>query len=258
MGENNAPNVLIEPTASPHAFSLRPSQAQSLQNADIIFWIGPTLETALDKPLRSIGQKAKVVSLLDTPGLDLLTINGTPDPHVWLSIDNMILMVNYIRDKLSSVAPENIAIYANNAKRMSRRLKLLKRKALKMTAAIKDVPYIVQHDAFGYLARDLGLNQVGYIQTTTGHQPGAKHMANLRALIKNKKPKCLFVEPQFTSSMAETLSQELKVRLREVDALGTDLTTTPNVNLRIVQSIIVAFDKCLYSKPRKSSVEKPQ
>lgn len=46
MGEVGVPGVILEPGASPHAFTLKPSQAQRLQDADIVFWIGPSLEAA--------------------------------------------------------------------------------------------------------------------------------------------------------------------------------------------------------------------
>jgi len=254
LGDQGNPQLLLDPGTSPHAFSLKPSQAELLQNADIVFWMGPELETPLQGPLTALSSKAKVVSLLSTPGLDVLHIDGAIDPHVWLSFDNSLKMIEYIRQELTALEPDNAAIYAKNTKRASKKLKLLKRKAGEMIASIKDTPFLVQHDAFGYLTRDLGLNQVGYLQTVPGREPGAKHVAKVRDLIKSKGVKCLFVEPQFTSALADGLAKELGVYIGEIDAMGSDLAPSPTLPLRIIQIIIVRLDKCLYTKPK---MEKP-
>ncbi len=67
-----APAVLLEPGASPHAYSLRPTQAQALNDADVIFWVGPDLETFLSRPLEALGGDARQVALADVNGIELL------------------------------------------------------------------------------------------------------------------------------------------------------------------------------------------
>ena len=57
------PTVIVEGAASPHSFSLRPSKARDLENADVIVWVGPQLETFLDKPIDTIGNNAMVLEL---------------------------------------------------------------------------------------------------------------------------------------------------------------------------------------------------
>ena len=63
------PSLIVEGGGSPHTYSLRPSNARALQNADVIFWVGPSLETFLDRPIDSLGNKARVVSLMEAHGL---------------------------------------------------------------------------------------------------------------------------------------------------------------------------------------------
>ncbi|MFC1673597.1 metal ABC transporter solute-binding protein, Zn/Mn family, partial [Pseudomonadota bacterium] len=72
MGEIGAPQLLLDASSSPHAIAMKPSQARALENADLVFWIGPDLETALAEPLNVLANDAQVVSLMDAPGLDLL------------------------------------------------------------------------------------------------------------------------------------------------------------------------------------------
>lgn len=249
MGDIALPDVVLEPGTSPHAFALKPSQAQMLQDAEIVFWIGPGLETALQAPLQNLAGNARVVSLIDTPGLDLLQIGGSVDPHVWLSPNNAKLLIDVIKDELTRLNPEHTAVYAKNAKVAKNRLKLLIKKMGKFLSHTQDVPYMVQHDGFGYIARDFGMNAVGHLQTVPGREPGAKHVSQVREAIAAKGVKCLFVEPQFTPALAKRLKEETGVYLGELDPMGGELDMSPTLHVRIIQRIVLHMDECLYTKP---------
>ncbi|HEV7248411.1 MAG TPA: zinc ABC transporter substrate-binding protein ZnuA [Shinella sp.] len=66
------PDLIVEGAASPHTYSLKPSNAAALQDADVVFWVGHGLEAFLEKPLEALGSKATVVELDDAPGLEKL------------------------------------------------------------------------------------------------------------------------------------------------------------------------------------------
>ena len=66
------PNVIVDGYNSPHGFSLKPSHAKMIENADLIIWVGEDLEAFLEKPLESIAKKAKKVELMDLKGIKKL------------------------------------------------------------------------------------------------------------------------------------------------------------------------------------------
>jgi zinc transport system substrate-binding protein len=66
------PYLLVPGGASPHSFALRPSNARKLDSAQAVFWIGPTMETFLVRPLKALTQGAVVVSLADAKGVTRL------------------------------------------------------------------------------------------------------------------------------------------------------------------------------------------
>ena len=68
------PRLIIRGNASPHTFTMRPSDAAALEDADIVFMVGDTMETALSGPVDSLAGDAPVVRLADTPGLVLRPI----------------------------------------------------------------------------------------------------------------------------------------------------------------------------------------
>ena len=66
------PKLLIEGGGSPHTYTLRPSEAQALQDADVVFWIGEDLESFLEKPLEALPRSGHVVALHEAEGVTLL------------------------------------------------------------------------------------------------------------------------------------------------------------------------------------------
>ncbi|WP_270732568.1 zinc ABC transporter substrate-binding protein [Shimia sp. Alg240-R146] len=60
------PDLLMQPTASPHGYALRPSEARALQNANLVFWIGHELTPQLEGLLESLADEAHVVELLNS------------------------------------------------------------------------------------------------------------------------------------------------------------------------------------------------
>ena len=74
------PALLVKGTGSEHSYSLRPSEARALEQAEVVFWVGETMETFLLKPLRALAGNAKVIELSRTPRLTLL---GTREGGMW-------------------------------------------------------------------------------------------------------------------------------------------------------------------------------
>jgi zinc transport system substrate-binding protein len=66
------PVLLVKGTGSEHSYSLRPSEARALEQAEVVFWVGETMETFLIKPLHALAGDAEVVELWEVPGLTLL------------------------------------------------------------------------------------------------------------------------------------------------------------------------------------------
>ena len=81
------PYLLLNGNISPHTYSLRPSDAVKLQNADLVFWAGENLERFLAKPIHSLTAGAMVVSFEQTPGLILRSFRSGKE---WHKLDSKI------------------------------------------------------------------------------------------------------------------------------------------------------------------------
>jgi zinc transport system substrate-binding protein len=72
MGDLGTPDLIVEGAASPHAYSLKPSNAAALEAADLVFWTGHGMELFLEEAITTLAPKATIVELADSPGITLL------------------------------------------------------------------------------------------------------------------------------------------------------------------------------------------
>lgn len=66
------PSLIVQPGASPHEYSMRPSEAAALQDADLVFWMGEDLAPWMANALDTLSGDASVTALLDADGTTLL------------------------------------------------------------------------------------------------------------------------------------------------------------------------------------------
>lgn len=66
------PSLIVQPGASPHGYSLRPSDAAALQAADLVFWIGEDLTPWMEDAVDTLAVDAAVTTLLDVDDITLL------------------------------------------------------------------------------------------------------------------------------------------------------------------------------------------
>lgn len=68
------PDLIVQPGGSPHEYSLRPSEAKALQEADLVFWVSPDLTPWLGNAIETLATNASVTELLEADGTIELTI----------------------------------------------------------------------------------------------------------------------------------------------------------------------------------------
>ena len=62
------PDLIVQPGGSPHEYSLRPSEAEALQSADLVFWVSPDLTPWLGDAIETLATNASVTELLEADG----------------------------------------------------------------------------------------------------------------------------------------------------------------------------------------------
>jgi zinc transport system substrate-binding protein len=241
------PEVLLPPGASPHHYALRPSDVRRVQQADLLYWIGPDMEGFLPRVLKN--RTLPVVAVQSLPGLHLRHFAadsasheehddeghdehdhdhrpGSLDAHLWLSSANARVIAAKMAKDLGAADPANASRYASNATAFSARLDALDARIKARVAGIAGKPYFVFHEAFDYFEDAYGLKHAGVFSVASEVQPGAQHVAAMRARLTDVGKTCVFSEPPLRPRLAETLTTGLPVKLAELDALGADIPGT--------------------------------
>lgn len=264
------PALLMSGTASPHTWSLRPSDARRLQGADLVVWVGPTLETPLAKPLAALARDAKVMTLSETEGVRMLPAReGGPwgagddhghghghsagrkgeaeevDGHFWLDPRNTRAAVNAVAERLAAIDAANAGRYRANARAAAAELEALERELAERLAPVRGRPFLVFHDAYQYLERRYELNAVGAITVSPERKPGARRIQALRQQVRRSGAACVFREPQFDPGLVATVTEGTSAKAAVLDPLGAAIPEGPGFYPDLMRGLATALADCL-------------
>jgi zinc transport system substrate-binding protein len=257
------PKLLLDGSSSPHTYAFNPRDAQAIQDANIVFWIGPGLETFLVKPLATLGQKAWADPLISAKGVETLGAreehdhghdhsheNGEDghaekDAHVWLDPRNAAALADAIAEALSKTDPANAAIFKNNAIALKARLQTLEAEIAAEFPKKKSRPIVVTHDAYQYFEQRFGLPASFTLSVHPENPPGAKALRKIRNELKQQKANCVFSEPQFDTKVVATVTEGLDVKVGEIDPLGAAIPQGPDMYFTLLKDIAKSWKSCL-------------
>lgn len=268
MAGVGAPVLLVTGTASPHDHALKPSQARALAAADLVIWIGPEMEGFFAKAAASLDSKTTLLTLIDHDGLtrlpareggawetphdhgagahgEIKEAHGYHDPHVWLDPANGRAIVALVADTLARMDAGNAPVYRANAARMIQDLKALEQEIADLVIPIRDVPFIVFHDAYQYFEARFGVNAAGSISVSPERRPSARRLVDIRARIATSRAACIFTEPQFPPRLAETAREGTPARLDTLDPLGADIEPGPDAYATLLRRLASSLVSCL-------------
>lgn len=275
MAGIGTPELLVGGQTSPHSYSMKPSDAQKVHNADVFFRVSEQLEPFTRKLVQSLPGSVRVVSLIDAPGLTLLEMRrggvfdgheahgpeideepglehgheGPHDPHIWLDPENAKAMVEYIAEVLATIAPDQATTFATNAQAELRRLTDLSEELARELAPVVGKPFVVYHDAFQYFENRFGLAAVGSVTVNPDLPPSGKRLQELRSLIRSAGARCVFAEPYLPSRAIEVIAEGTGAKTGILDPEGLTLQPGPQLYAELMRNLSRSFRACLLSSP---------
>ena len=218
-----------------HTFEPRPSDAATLESADIVFINGLVLEEPTkDLALANIRDGSNICEL----GTETLPESeyifdfsfpkegGKPNPHLWTNPPMAKEYAQVVRDVLVRRDPSNAAIYERNFSAFALKIDALNEATKTATATIPEDQrkLLTYHDAYAYFATNYGFTVVGAIQPSSFDEPTPKEIGELISQVNSQKVKAIFGSEVFPSTVLEQIGAETGVRyvdvLRDDDLLG--------------------------------------
>jgi len=253
MGDLGQPAILLEQGGNAHSYQMKPSQARALQDADLIFWIGPEMTPWLDRAVEGVALTGKPVALLSAEGTFRRKFGDEAqgheehhaghdhgdeahedehedhapegeaqeddhghtgtDPHAWLDPANAQAWLGVIAAELAAADPENAATYSANAAAASKAVAALDAQLAATLAPVQGKPFVVFHDAYGYFVDHYGLTIAGTVSLGDAAAPGAERLTEIRHLLEDEAAVCIFPEAQHDPKQITALVEGTPVKL---------------------------------------------
>jgi zinc transport system substrate-binding protein len=245
MAGVGAPDLLVQSGASPHNYSLSPSEAQALQEANLVFWVGEGLTPWLERSLDNLSLDSRKVELLEVVGTTTYAFregatfdahddsdhdkekegvhdahddlqhdekteddhheHSGTDPHAWLDPANGKVWLDAIAVALAEKDPENSAQYLENAAAGKADIDAAVSRIEITIDQLKDRQFIVFHDAYQYFEKRFGIPAAGAISIGDASKPSPARIAEIRGVVTDLNVGCVFTEPQYNPGIVKAV-----------------------------------------------------
>lgn len=265
------PNLIVRTGASPHGYSLRPSEAEALQDADIVFWVSEGLTPWLEDSLDALAKNAKKVELLEVEGTTELPFREGAtfeahdheeedhdehadeghdeheghDPHAWLDPENARVWLDVIAADLSALDPENAETYMANAAAGKAELASMIVEIDTKLDAVRGTNFAVFHDAYQYFENRFDFRAVGAIKLGDASDPSPARIAEIRETVVDLGVTCAFAEPQFNPGLLQSVFAGTTATTGVLDPLGADLELGPDFYPALLRNLANNLSACL-------------
>lgn len=214
-GERVEVNVMMPPGANEHNYEPDTGQLKALSKADLYVKVGHLpFEDAWMERFISINPDMLVVD--SSQSIEIIDHN----PHIWLSPQLVKIQAGTISAALVQLDPENRDYYEQRKQIFLNELDKLDQEIAATLSKVKGKSFLVYHPAWGYFARDYGLQEIAIEEH--GKEPGAREMSQIIDYAKKNRIKTIFVSPQHSTHSAEAIAADLGARVVLLDPLPAD------------------------------------
>jgi len=232
-GEYIDVTIMVPPGESPHSFEPTPEQMKKVAKATAYFKVGSgvefevvhmdtILEQNSDLQVFDSSEEISVISLDEHYGKEGHheeeeehehegeehdhDHEGT-DPHIWTSPENFKKMAEVVYNGLVEIDPDHHEEYYANYQTYISKLDTLNTNVSNLLQPYENKSFMVYHPAWGYFGDTYNLKMIAI--EDEGKQPGPAGIDAIISQAKEENITVIFVAPQFDTSSAETIADEI-------------------------------------------------
>lgn len=260
-GQHGSVSSLTQPGTEPHDVELTPRQVASVSDADAVVFI-KGFQPAVDEAVAQSGNEhvldtTSVVPLQteaeehahdhadDAPADDHPADgHGGLDPHVWLNPVNMVTITDAVVAQLSAIDPDHAADYRANGAALEAELKKLDASYAAGLKTCDRREFITSHAAFGYLAEQYALTQIGISGLAPDAEPSPARIAAVQREAKAHGVTTIFYETLVSPAVATSIAGDLGLSTDVLDPIEAVTAESRGDNyIAVMQSNLVALEK---------------
>lgn len=256
---------MVPAGTEPHDWEPTASDITGLEKTDVFIYNGAGMEHWVGDVLKSI-QNKDLIAVEASEGLTLMeghhehededenkdedehSEEEEYDPHVWLSPLNAKKQMENIKNAFTKADPENKDYYEANYTKYAADFDALDKEFKDTLSGFTKKDIIVSHEAFGYLCKAYGLNQIGIEGLSPDSEPDPARMAEIIEFAKEHDVKVIFFEELVSPKVAKTIADATKAETAvlspieglsdEQQAAGDDYFSVMRQNLKELKAAL--------------------
>ena len=147
--------------------------------------------------------------------------HGVNDPHYWTDPSRVLATVDPMTEALVKADPDNKATYEKNAADLKDRLGKLVESYKGAFAQCETTSFVVTHKAFGYLAKEYELTQIGIAGFDPEVEPSPARVMEIKKLVESNNLTTIFATSEEEATTARAVAEETKTEIEVLDAAST-------------------------------------
>jgi len=222
------PALIIKDHASAHHFAFKPSHMISLQQADLVIWVGRHFEAGFNRVPNVLPPSAQQLELI--PGLGIENDDG----HFWYSPKLLLRSIEIILAALNELDPEHRAQYKVNAESLIEAIETWRED--KQNQWQNSQPrFITDHEFTAHYEADFGSRAIATIHDQHDSHGGLKDLNRIENLLRTNPAACLLTMESPASPLAQNLARKYQLQIVNVLMMTTSTPQSPLIVQRLDQ-----------------------
>ncbi|WP_106448960.1 metal ABC transporter solute-binding protein, Zn/Mn family [Trichococcus alkaliphilus] len=262
VGDNGEVSVLLDAGQESHGYEPTPQDIAAIADADVFVYNSDEMETWVPSVLESI-ESSDVIVVEAAEDIALFELEEAAeeehsdeegeaahnvDPHVWLDPVYAQELVSAILAGVLEADEANKESYEANAAAFNEKLAELDAAYQTAFESAENRTFVVQHAAFGYIARRYELTEVAVSDVSSDAEPNPAKLAELQQFMIDNQITTVYYSDSASSKTAETLAEEAGATLEVLSPLegitdedqeaGKDYLSVMEENLTALKKVI--------------------
>jgi zinc transport system substrate-binding protein len=229
--------TMIPSGMSPTNYEPSPEKISTFQNADIYFAIGvPTEQANIYSKINENTKLIRLDEMVEKIYEDRFFEDGGRDPHIWLSLKRVKVMLEIMTEEISLLDEENREYYEENKEIYLQKIDATNLVLEEMFAKSDDTCFIAYHPSFGYIAEEYDLMM--YTLEKNGKEATPRHLQELIDLAKEKEIDTIFYQTEVNSRQSEEFAEEIGGNATSLSPLASNyLKNMENMAKKIIEGM---------------------